>query len=411
MDAQDAILALALMLGAGIAARTLAAVLRIPELLLLVAAGALVGPSVLDLVDVPLRSEGAQVLFTLGVSFILFHGGFELSLRVLSRTAVGLGLLVVPGVVLTTAVVGGAAAALFGVDPLVGLLIGAVLAPTDPAILIPLFERLGVRAKVAQTVVAESALNDVVGAVLAIAIAGAVVEGEGEGSVEHLVEEFVVDLGLSTVLGLAFGVVLALSLSTRRTGIFRDSAALMVVLVVAAGYVSIDFAGGSGYLGAFLAGLLVGNIDELRHRLETEHEREVRHLAGLVSDLVVLLVFVLVGMNLPFDLIRDEWLPALGVVAVLLFVARPLAVAVCLLPDRRGAWTRQELAFVAWTRETGVIPAALAGLLVGDGVEGADLVTVCVALALVATVALQASTKPWLATRLGLVDANPPADG
>jgi cell volume regulation protein A len=58
--------------------------------------------------------------------------------------------------------------------------------------------------------------------------------------------------------------------------------------------------------------------------------------------------------------------------------------------------------FVAWTRETGVIPAALAGLLVGDGVEGADLVTVCVAMALVVTIAVQATTKPALVRRLGL---------
>jgi cell volume regulation protein A len=175
-----------------------------------------------------------------------------------------------------------------------------------------------------------------------------------------------------------------------------------VILVVAAGYVSIDFAGGSGYLGAFLAGLLVGNMDELRHRLETDHERQIRELVGVIADVVVLLVFVLVGMNLPFSLLRAEWLPALGVVGVLVLVARPAVVALCLLPDRRGGWTRAELTFVAWTRETGVIPAALAGLLVGEGVEGADLVTVCVAMALVVTVSLQATTKPWLARRLGL---------
>lgn len=405
MDAQDAILALAVMLGAALVARTAAELLRIPELLLLLAAGAIVGPSVLDWVDVPLASTGAQVLFTLGVSFILFHGGFELSLRILSRTAVGLGMLVVPGVVVSTAIVGGAAALAFDVDPLIGMLIGAALAPTDPAILIPLFERIRVRPKLAQTIVAESALNDVTGAVLVLGVADAI--ATDQGSVGHLASEFVLDLGLSTGIGLLFGGALALTLSSRRTGIFRESAALTVVLVVAAGFVSIDFAGGSGYLGAFLAGLLVGNIDELRHRLETEHEREIRELAGLVADVVVLLVFVLVGMNLPFELLGDEWLPALGVVAVLMLVARPLVVALCLVPDRRGAWTRPELTFMAWARETGVIPAALAGLLVGEGIEGADLVTVCVAMALVVTVGLQATTKPWLARRLDLAEREP----
>lgn len=400
MDAQDAILALAVMLGAGLVARTLAGATRIPELLLLLAAGAVAGPSALDWVDVPLASMGAQILFTLGVSFILFHGGLELSLRVLSRTAIGLGLLVVPGVLATAAIVGAAAAAAFGIDPLVGLLVGATLAPTDPAILIPLFERLGVRPKVAQTLVAESALNDPVGAVLVLAVAAAVTDDGGD--VGGLVGEFVLDLGISTLLGVAFGLVLALTLSSRRTGIFRESAAVAVILIVSAGYVSIDFAGGSGYLGAFLAGVLVGNVDEIRHRLENVHERQVRELAATVSDVVVLLVFVLVGMNLPFEALRDEWLPALGVVAALILLARPLVVVGCLALDRRGRWRREEVLFVAWTRETGVIPAALAGLLVGDGVEGADLVTVCVAMALVVTIAVQATTKPALVRRLGL---------
>ena len=111
-------------------------------------AGALLGPSVSDAIDVQLDSIGAQLLLTLGVSFILFHGGLQLSTRVLEQVAVGLGLLVVPGVVLTALVAGLVAAAVFGVPLTSGLLIGAVLAPTDPAILIPLFERMRLRPKV-----------------------------------------------------------------------------------------------------------------------------------------------------------------------------------------------------------------------------------------------------------------------
>ena len=84
-----------------------------------------------------------------------------------------------------------------------------------------------------------------------------------------------------------------------------------------------------------------------------------------------------------------------------MFVARPLAVLVCLLPDRRGRWTREEIVFLAWTRETGVVPAALAGIVVGLHVPHAELVVTTVALAIVVTLALQATTKRWLARRLG----------
>ena len=97
----------------------------------------------------------------------------------------------------------------------------------------------------------------------------------------------------------------------------------------------------------------------------------------------------------------------IGWLATLLFVARPIAVLASLLPDRRGQWTRQEIVFVGWARETGVVPAALAGIIVADGVEDADLVVVCVAMAIIVTLTLQASTKRWLARRLGLVELTP----
>ena len=142
---------------AGLGAELLAEFLRVPPMLLLLGAGALLGPSVAGAIDVPLDSMGAELILTLGVSFILFHGGLQLSLTVLSRVVVGLLLLVIPGVVLTALLTGGVAAAVFGVPLTTGLLIGAALSPTDPAILIPLFERMRLRAKVAQTVIAESA--------------------------------------------------------------------------------------------------------------------------------------------------------------------------------------------------------------------------------------------------------------
>jgi potassium/hydrogen antiporter len=406
VSADDVIGTIALMLVAGLLARLLADLLRLPSMLLLVAAGAVLGQNGVGWLELPLESDAVQILLTLGVAFILFHGGLGLSAAVLGRLAVGLALLVVPGVVLTAAITGGVAAAVFGVDPLVGLLIGAVLAPTDPAILIPLFHRLRVRPKVAQAIVAESALNDVTGAVFALALATAVVNGAD--SLGDPVVEFLGDVGISTAIGIAFGIVLSLVISSSRIGVWRESAAIAVVAVVAASWVSIDFAGGSGYIGAFVAGLVVGNLERLGLSIRRHEHAEVHATAGVAADIVVLLVFVTLGANLPFGAIWDELLPALAVVATLVLVARPLTVLACLLPDRRARWSRSELLFVAWTRETGVVPAALAGLLVTTGIPDADLIQVVVALALLVTLVVQATTKPWLARRLGLVESSRP---
>ena len=362
----DILLTLSLLLMAALVARLLASLIRVPEILLLVAIGACLGPSALDVVDVPFESVGAQLMFTLGVSIILFYGGLELSLPVLRKVWLGLGMLVVPGVILTTLVVGAAAYLVFDLPWSAALLVGAILSPTDPAILIPLFTRSRVRLKVAQTVVAESALNDPTGAALALALAGVVLTGDN--SIGAPASEFLVDLAVSTVIGVVAGIVLAGAISSHRAGIWRESSAIAVLAVVTISFFSLDTSGGSGYLGAFLAGLIVGNMKYLGLALHDPHEIEMRQFAYNLADLVTLIVFVVLGANIPFSALGDNLLPALAVLAVLLLVARPLTVLACLLPDRGAAWQRDELAFICWTRETGVIPAALVGVLAGLGV-------------------------------------------
>ena len=405
MTVKDVILTLGVMLGGGLVCQLVADLLRAPRMLVLLLGGALLGPSVLDAIDVPLDSMGAEVLLTLGVSFILFHGGLQLSTRILNRVAIGLGLLAVPGVVVTAFVVGAVATVAFDVPFSTGLLIGAVLAPTDPAILIPLFDRIGIRQKIEQTAIAESALNDATGAVLALVVSGVVLTGDASLTGPPI--DFLEDLGISTVLGVGFGILLSLVVSDRRTGVWRESSAVAVVAVVAVGYFSIDSAGGSGYLGAFLAGLVVGNMDQLRLGMRSSHERDMRAFVDTVTDLVVILVFVILGANLPWSDMWDNLLPALAVVAGLILLARPVTVLACLLPDRRGQWTREEIVFLAWTRETGVVAAALAGVMVGLDVPRSELIVTTVALAIVVTLGVQTTTKMWLGRRLGLDERGP----
>jgi cell volume regulation protein A len=401
VSTKDIILTLGVMLVGGLVCQVVADLLRAPRMLVLLVGGTLLGPSVTDAIDVPLDSTGAELLLTLGVSFILFYGGLQLSIGILERVAVGIGLLAVPGVIVTALVTGVVAAVAFDIPLSTGLLIGAVVAPTDPAILIPLFDRIGIRQKIEQTAIAESALNDATGAVLALVLAGVV--QSGEASIGDPIVDFVSDLAISTVIGIAFGVVLSVVVSDRRAGVWKESAAIAVVAVVAVGYFSTDSAGGSGYLGAFLAGLIVGNMDRLGLGMHTDHERDMRSLVGTITEVVVILVFVTLGANLPWSDIWDNLPAALVVVVVgLIVLARPVTVVLCLGADRRGAWTREEMVFMGWTRETGVVAAALGGLMVARGVPHAELIVTTVAVAIVTTLGLQTSTKVWLGRRLGL---------
>jgi potassium/hydrogen antiporter len=393
-----------LILGAGLGSQLLATFLRIPEMIVLVAVGALIGPSVLGIVENPLNGAGAQLIFTLGVSLILFHGGVGISLRVISRVAVGLGLLALPGVLMTTVIVALVVAPVFGVAFPVALMIGAVLASTSPAILIPLFDRLNIRPKVSQTLISESGFSDTTGAVLTLALVGAV--ESGRFTLSGPVWEFSKEVAIGTVIGVLAGLILYYAItSTKRTGIWDEAPGVAILAVVTLAYFSNEYVGGSGYLAAFVMGLIVGNMRTLGFAGQyEEHEAMLESFVGQVSEIATLLVFVTLGLNLPFEALGHYLLDGLLVMAVFIFVARPITILACLLPDRRGRWTREELAFLSWSRYTGVIPAAVASLLLARGVEGAEIAVSLVALAVCATLLLQATTAGYVARRLGLIE-------
>jgi potassium/hydrogen antiporter len=392
-----------LILGAGLVSQLIATLIRLPEMVVLVAAGALIGPSVLGLVENPLDGIGAQLLFNIGVALILFHGGTGISLRVISRTAVGLGLLVLPGVLITAVIVALVVWPVFGVSFPVALLVGAVLSATDPAILIPLFDRLKLRPKVSQTVIAESAFNDVTGTVLTLTLVG--VAEAGSFTLSGPALEFVQELVLGAVIGIVAGLILCYAISsTARSGIWDESPGVAILAVVVLGYFSTEFLGGSAYLAVFVMGLMIGNMDLLGLGHHDEHATLLEGFLGQAAEIATLLIFVTLGLNLPFEALSKYFLGGLLVMFVFIFVARPITVLACLLPDRRGGWTKEEITFISWCRETGVIPAAVASLLLARGVDGAEIAVSLVALAICVTLVLQSTTAGYLAHRLNLID-------
>lgn len=410
MDIDHILRTVGIVLAVGLVAVPLATLLRLPSMVVLVAAGIVAGPTLLDLVEVPISGVGPSLLFTMGVALILFHGGVGVSLRVISKTAVGLLLLAIPGVMITAGIVALVVMPLFGVSWQIALLVGAVLSATDPAILVPLFDRLGLRPRVAQTVIAESAINDPMSAILSLTMAGIITAGgltSGVLSGDSPLVDLLRNIGLGLLVGVGGGLLIAALVSSHRFGVLRESVAAVLLAVVALAYVSSEVTGGSPYLAAFVAGLIVGNKDLLRidHDHTQEHLLET-YLAQTV-DIIVLAIFVVLGLNLDVDLLLDNLWAGLAVMAVFIFIARPATVAFGLGLDRRAGWTRQEAIFITWCRETGVVPVAVASLLLAEGVPGAELVATLVTFAVIVTLLLQATTAGWLARRLGLLETEP----
>ena len=410
MEIDHILRTIGIVLAVGLIAIPIANVLRLPSMVVLVAAGIVAGPTLLDLVEVPINSVGPSLLFSIGVALILFHGGVGVSLRVISKTMVGLLLLAIPGVMITAGIVALAVMPLFGVSWQIALLVGAVLSATDPAILVPLFDRLGLRPRVAQTVIAESAINDPMGAILSLTMAGIITAGgltSGVFASDSPLVEFARSIGLGLVVGVVGGVLIALLLSSHRFGVLRESVGATLLAVVALAYVSSEVAGGSPYLAAFIAGLIVGNKDLLRIAHDDEQEHLLETYLTQTVDIIVLAIFVILGLNLNVDLLLDNLWAGLAVMVVFIFIARPATVAFGLGLDRRAGWTRQEAIFITWCRETGVVPVAVASMLLAEGVPGAELVATLVTFAVIVTLLLQATTAGWLAQRLGLLETQP----
>ncbi|MGL5650789.1 MAG: cation:proton antiporter, partial [Paraclostridium sp.] len=140
--------------------------LKLPDVILYLIAGIIIGPAVLNLISVDSFPIENNLILTFGSAFILYEGGREVNLKVLNKVKVSVGLLSTLGVVVSTIVVGFTTNKIFGLPIMTSLLVGGIIASTDPAALIPVFKQVTIKDKIKQTVVSESAFNDAVGAII-----------------------------------------------------------------------------------------------------------------------------------------------------------------------------------------------------------------------------------------------------
>jgi cell volume regulation protein A len=148
---------------------------------------------------------------------------------------------------------------------------------------------------------------------------------------------------------------------------------------------------------------VLGNKDAFGFAMQRGEERRLEDFVLTTAFVMRLFIFILLGTQVDFALMNRFLVGGVIVVSVLMFVARPATVFVCAWPDRRARWSMKEMLFMCWTRETGVIPAALAGMLVGMKAPGADMIASVTFIAVLMTILIQAPTTRWLAARLGLL--------
>lgn len=331
-----------------------------PLLLIFLTVGLLAGE------DGPLGIQfdnGAAAFFvgSVALAIILFDSGFATRTATLRVAAWPASVLATIGVLLTAGLVAVAAHLIFGLPWMYGLILGAVVAPTDAAAVFFLLRvgGINVRDRVRSTLEVESGSNDPVAIFLTISLVE-LAAAPSDGAVLDLLATFALQAGVGGLIGIVGGVVIAEVVN--RTN-FESALYPIVVLALALGIFALaGMLEGSGFLAVFIAGLIAGNA-RIRHAVALKRFQEG------TTWLAQIAMFLTLGLLATPSEFPGVAITAIGIAVFLTFLARPIAVWLCLLPF---SFTRRERAFISWVGLRGAtsillaIVPALAGLSFGQ---------------------------------------------
>jgi cell volume regulation protein A len=319
---------------------------------------------------------------------ILFNGGTLVGWRRFRVAAWPIFSLGVVGTFATGAVIALVAHYLLGFEWITAGLLGAALAPTDPAVMFSVLGDKEIRGRAGTILEGESGVNDPVGIALMIGMVELATRDDASRWI--VVEEFAVEMSIGLVVGVLGAVAMRplLRISLPNPGLYpiRTLAAAGVIYGVASAL------HGSGFLAVFVAGIALGDAEvPFRESIERFHTS--------LASLAEVVVFVALGLTIDVtDLLTStRLLEGLALAVVLALVARPLAVAPLLVPVRMR---RSEKIFILWAGLRGAVPILLAAFAILGGVDDADRVYDIVFVVVAFSVIVQGSSIPWVARRL-----------
>ena len=320
---------------------------------------------------------------------ILFDGGMDIGWRSFRVSAVPILSLGVLGTFASAGLIALAAHSLLDLSWITSGLLGAALAPTDPAVTFSVLGGREIHGRTGTILKGESGANDPVG--IALMIGMIELATSDDGSFWNVVEEFAIEM----VAGVAVGVAGALALGPLMRRVPLPAAALYPLRMLAAAglvYGAATVVHGSGFLAVFVAGILLGD-QSLPHR------REIDDFLSSLGSLAEIAMFVALGLTVDLTGVVETgaWIEGLVLAALLGFVIRPLVVVALLLPVRLD-WG--ERLFVAWSGLKGAVPILLAALAVIGAVEAAAEIYRIVFVVVLFSVVVQGTSLPLAARRL-----------
>ncbi|WP_218353312.1 potassium/proton antiporter [Alteromonas lipotrueiana] len=391
------ILIAAVLLFIGILSSMLSPRLGLPMLVLFLIVGMLAGEAGIGGIAFD-DAQAAHAMGTLALAIILFDGGLQTSKAAIKMAWKPASLLATVGVAITAGITGIAAATILGIPPLVGLLLGAIVGSTDAAAVFSILRGAGINIspRLKSTLEIESASNDPMAIFLTVGLLGLITSKMTPGM--EMVWLFVKQMGIGALAGLGIGW-LAVKLINRLKLI---AAGLYPVLVAVCGTLAFGVAAaldGSGFLATFIAGAIIGNS-----RFVYQHATFL-FLDGL-AWLSQIAMFVMLGLLVNPPSLLEVWAEGLLIAVILVFVARPLAVAPMLAFSR---FNLREITMISWVGLRGSVPIILAIFPLLFGIAEAGLVFNVVFFVVLISATLQGSSLPWVARKLKLIEPPVPS--
>jgi potassium/hydrogen antiporter len=320
---------------------------------------------------------------------ILFDGGLDIGWRRFRASALPILSLGVLGTFASAGLIALGAHVLLDLSWTTSGLLGAALAPTDPAVTFSVLGGREIRGRTGTILKGESGANDPVG--IALMIGMIELAASDDGSFGTVLEEFALEMVGGAAIGIG-GAALLVPLVRRAP---LPSPALYPLRVLAAAgviYGAATLVHGSGFLAVFVAGVLVGDRT-------MPHRDEVDGVLSSLGSLAEIVMFVALGLTVDLTDVLDSgaWLDGLILAALLGFVIRPLVVVALLLPARLD-WG--ERLFVAWSGLKGAVPILLAALAVIAAVEDAGEIYDVVFVVVLFSVLVQGTLLPVVARAL-----------
>ncbi|MDF0698444.1 potassium/proton antiporter [Rhizobium sp. MC63] len=336
----------------------------------------------------------AYILGSIALAVILFDSGFGTPMQAFRLAAVPSLTLASVGVLITASLFAFAAMWLLNFTWLEGLLLGSIVASTDAAAVFFLL-RIGginIRDKVRSTLEVESGTNDPMAIFLTIALVEVLASGERYAGINiGMLAMFVQQMGLGVILGLLGGMMIVLIVSKLDT-----DRGLTPIFVLALALLVFSFAGavgGSGFLAVYVAGIYAGNR-------KMQAIGTIKRFQDGMTWLAQIIMFLVLGLLATPSQFPVIIVPAILLAFFLIFVARPLAIWLSLLPFD---YTQQEIGFVAWVGLRGAVSILLAIMPILGGLENGQLYFNTAFIIVLVSLLVQGWTIKPVAKKLGLI--------